>query len=275
LIELLESISESAMIEPLGTGAADADDETNIEELVDHGADLREKYGVEVGQVWSLGDHRLLCGDATNGDSAEYVLQGANAETLFFDPNWDDDVKTPEGFNTILAFGDGSTIGALFTRFGPPTWLFVWDCVTSWWTPNRPLRRMKLCAWYGDINSYNTDGHHYGDSGSPRVVSNSRGTYLFTPNENGKHLSDLYQNPITKLHAESEHKYSKPLDWIAMLIGNCTQGVVYDPYCGSGTTIIACQELGRKCRAIEISPDYVAITLERFKLATGIEPSLA
>jgi DNA modification methylase len=40
---------------------------------------------------------------------------------------------------------------------------------------------------------------------------------------------------------------------------------VYDPFLGSGTTLIACQNLGRKCRAIEIAPGYVAVTLQRFK----------
>ncbi len=50
---------------------------------------------------------------------------------------------------------------------------------------------------------------------------------------------------------------------------------VLEPFSGSGTTLIACEQLGRKARAVEISPGYVAVALERFFQATGIEPTLA
>ena len=53
-----------------------------------------------------------------------------------------------------------------------------------------------------------------------------------------------------------------------------TTGIVYDPFVGSGTTLIACERLGRKCRAVEISPAYVAVALERMA-AMGLEPRLA
>ena len=52
------------------------------------------------------------------------------------------------------------------------------------------------------------------------------------------------------------------------------KGLVYEPFSGSGTTIIACEQLGRKCRAIEISPAYVAVALQRWADATGKTPKL-
>jgi DNA modification methylase len=52
-----------------------------------------------------------------------------------------------------------------------------------------------------------------------------------------------------------------------MLIGNCTTGRVFDPFAGSGTTLVACQNLNRKCYAIEISPNYCAVILERMQTA--------
>jgi len=52
------------------------------------------------------------------------------------------------------------------------------------------------------------------------------------------------------------------------------EGLIADPFSGSGTTLIACEQLGRKCRAIEISPAYVAVALQRFKDATGKTPVL-
>lgn len=133
---------------------------------------------------------------------------------------------------------------------------------------------MKLCAWYGDLSQYDFDGWHYGDAGTPRTVYNTRGEYQFRPDPRGKHLADVFSHPITKLHAESEHSHSKPQDWVTLLIANCTRGDVYEPFAGSGTTIIAAENLGRQCRAVEIAPGYVAVALQRYADAFGIQPEL-
>jgi DNA modification methylase len=66
----------------------------------------------------------------------------------------------------------------------------------------------------------------------------------------------------------------KPVEMWVFAIGNHTKSddVVYEPFSGSGTTIIACEQLGRKARAIEISPNYVAVALQRWSDATGKAP---
>jgi hypothetical protein len=258
-LDALEALGASA--EPEGNPEADA------EPQIDNAEELRAKWGVEHGQLWELGDHRLLCGDSSK------IKFGEDCPTLFFDPPWDAMQPTARRDN-VLAFADGQRLHDVVDIFGAPNWLFVWDCVSSWYTPNRPLRRMKLCAFYGQIEKYNSDGAHYGDAGEQREVFNSRGSYTFKPDPRGKHLSDVFPAPITKLHAESEHSHSKPMDWIRMLIANCTTGDVYDPYAGSGTCMMACEQLGRKCRAIEISPAYVAVALQRWADATGKTPRL-
>ena len=244
------------------------------EAQTDKAAELQKLWNTQPGQLWQLGRHRLICGDCTDKATVERLMQGERAKTLFFDPEWNDNVQRIDGFDMVLAFGDGATIGKMFALYGAPTWLFVWDCVSCWYTPNRPLRRVKLCAWYGDITKYNFDGWHYGDAGEERTVWNTRGEYTFKPDPRGKHLADLYQNPITQLHAESEHSHSKPLDWITMLVANCATGDVFDPYAGSGTTLIACEQLNRQCRAVEISPAYCGVILQRFFDSTGQTPVL-
>jgi DNA modification methylase len=62
---------------------------------------------------------------------------------------------------------------------------------------------------------------------------------------------------------------------MARPIRNHTFEDVYEPFCGSGTTIIACEHLKRTCYAMDIDPCYIAVTLERFLDATGIFPLLA
>jgi len=60
-----------------------------------------------------------------------------------------------------------------------------------------------------------------------------------------------------------------------MVKNSSEQGaVVYEPFSGSGTTLIACERLGRRCRAVEISPGYVAVALERWAVMTGQTPVL-
>lgn len=236
---------------------------------MDRAGELQQKWQTARGQLWQIGRHWLRCDDSADVEPMWY----AECETLVFDPEWDADVSTPRPFAATLAFGDGSMVGDITHRLGDPTWVFAWDCVTSWYVPNRPLRRMKLCCWYGDVATYDFDGYHYGDAGTAHTVANTRGSYAFVPDPRGKHLSDVFQSPITEEHADGLHAHSKPLDWIALLIGNCTTGDVYDPYAGSGTTLAACERLGRTCRAVEIEPRYVAVILERMA-GMGITPVL-
>jgi len=58
-----------------------------------------------------------------------------------------------------------------------------------------------------------------------------------------------------------------------LLLGNCTSGNVYDPFLGSGTTMVAAEQLGRICYGMEIEPKYVAVALERMS-GMGLEPKL-
>jgi DNA modification methylase len=71
--------------------------------------------------------------------------------------------------------------------------------------------------------------------------------------------------------SDTGHSTQKPVECMARPIRNSSQfgDLVYEPFCGSGTTIIACEQLGRKCRAIEIDPGYVAVAIQRWADATS------
>ena len=186
-----------------------------------------------------------------------------------FDPPWDIDVELNfSKYKTMLAFSDGQRISDVIKKLGAPAWIFVWSTVTNWYTPNRPLKGHKNCLWYGDVKSYKWEGSFYGESPEAKTIKNTRGTYRYNPDVRGKHLADLYIKPITEDH--EGHSHGKPIDWVRMLIANCTDGDIYDPFCGTGTSIIAAQQLGRRCFAAEIDPNQVALILERATLF-GIE----
>lgn len=236
--------------------------------------DLLKKWSVQPGQLWRIGKHLLYCGDSSKVSSRRSV-KWESCATLFYDPPWDTPIEINGDFKNKLVFTDGQRCGDMVTMHGAPTWLFVWDCQACWFTPNRPLKRIKICMWYGDVERYNPDGSHYGEPGESKVVSNSRGSYEYTPDPRGKHLADLFSLQLAKLHASDEHKHGKPVDWVRMLIANCTSGPIFDPFAGGGSTIIAGEQIGREVRAIEIEPANCASILERFYQTTGKKPKLA
>ncbi len=239
---------------------------------VDRAEELREKWQTATGQLWEIGRHLLLCGDSTDSVS----VLGMLPDNLIYDPPWDGDIDTQtfkRDWRGVLGFADGYRARDVIDIFGLPTWVFVWDCVTSWNTPNRPLRRGKLALWFGDVGTYQFDGAHYGEPLEAHTVKNTRGEYQFKPDPRGKHLSDVFQMGITQLHSDDGHKHEKPLDWVRLLIGDCLRGDIYDPFIGSGTTMVAAEQLGRRCVGVELEPMHVALALQRL-CDMGLAPRL-
>lgn len=259
----------------LGTGCRPVDDPGA---QMDRAAELQSKWQTARGQVWEIPSastagrsHRLMCGDSINADDVALLMGHNTAACAVFDPEWDHapGVALPPD---RIVFTDGYRAADSIRMHGIPRWVFIWDCVSSWYVPGHPLRRMKIALWYGTA-SYNENGSHYGNSGDAKTVTNSRGTYEFVPDPRGKHLSDLFQSPITKEHAQGE-SHAKPVDWIRCLIADCMPvGLIYDPFIGSGTTMVAAEQLGRICYGMEIEPKYVAVVLQRMQ-DMGLVPVL-
>lgn len=186
------------------------------------------------------------------------------------DPPWDEQILVPHGARRIV-FCDGMRQRDAIAFHGPPSWIFTWDCVSSWYVKNKPLRRAKYALWYGPTGEYVFDGAHHGGDRTgehARMVSNTRGAYLFQADSRGKHLSDVFQYPLTRLHANG-HKHEKPIEWIRMLIANCLAPcpVIVDPFCGSGSTLDACRSIGKPAIGIELDPDACADIARRMSQA--------
>jgi len=241
-------------------------------------ATLRQKIktaslNVEVGQVWILGAHRLMCGDAYN---AEHVaeLNGHNAiAALITDPpygigykpdwnKWDgsasdfmevtgDDIKfNPVPFlnyPTVVLFG-----ASYFSDLLPVGGWICWDKRLDE-TKDSMLGSPFELAWYRSANTTRKAIMirvlHGGVVNADSVVGN-----------NEKRL----------------HPTQKPVAVMEQIVGALTNvdDLVYDPFSGVGSTLLACERHGRRCYAMEIEPDYVATTLDRWMQLTGQEPIL-
>jgi hypothetical protein len=219
---------------------------------------LPRKTDIKPGDIFGLGDHQLKCGDALDGP--------LDKETIFFDPPYDANpaILSLRGrCENALIFTDNRHLFDCVGNWNIPfKSVFVWDGVTSWFTPGWPLARAKLCLWFGD-GKYKSDGAFYGEAGEDHEVTNTRGSYQYHADPRGKHLSTVFKYPLTQ--RGKEHPHEKPLDWITMLIANCTSGEVYDPFAGSGTSLISCEILGRKWTGKELEPSYVQLIIDRWE----------
>ena len=255
----------------------------DAEPQIDKAAELQAKWKTQTGQLWELGEHRLLCGDSTKAEDVERVLDGAKPEIMVTDP--------PYGVNYDPTWRAERGVSKNTAKMGKVQNDHIAD-----WTPAWQLFDGDVCYVYHGGAKAGIVQKSLEDSGfnirsqiiwSKDRMAMSRGDYHWQhepcwygvrEGKKGSRTEDRTQTTVWQIAAREDsghgHGTQKPVECMARPIRNHVCTTVYEPFCGSGTTVIACENLGRKCRAIEIDPGYVAVTLERFKEATGKEPKL-
>lgn len=220
---------------------------------------LVERFGVAPGQLWRIAgeaEHLLWIGDAGNRDALKALAERVGAQYLVFDPPWDQfdfDTWLPPRRGTV-AFCDAKNFALPIRMFGAPNWLFVWHCQQGMKLNNRPIQQCKHALLY--LDSWDSFQH---DRWLCPQTDSSKGV-----------ISDHYVEGIAAHHESGFHKYEKPLDWITLIIANCFDGPVIDPFAGSGTSMLASERIGRPSASIEIEPRYGALILMRAMIA-GME----
>jgi DNA modification methylase len=255
-------------LEELGAGLGDeGNPEADAEPQIDKAEELRAKWGVEPGQLWELGDHRLLCGDSTKKEDVERVMGGEAASAIVTDSPYginrigienDEPERIEKLFDDCIA-NFPTSAAVVFNFQSPrlfPTWLRSLEKNghkferALWWRENAMAHPWRGFRMQGEI-----------------IIASSIGKPVW---DETKSHPDTFED--ANRHRDG-HTTQKPVSLVAALIQHTT-GTVYEPFSGSGTTLIACEQLGRKCRAIEISPAYVAVALQRWADATGKTPKL-
>jgi hypothetical protein len=244
---------------------------------VDRAEELREKWQVESGQMWQLGEHRLICGDCTDPAVVERVMGGERAGAVVTDSPYginregieNDD---PEGLRALF---DGCLAAmpvddAVIINFQSPRLFPVWlDALRG------AGQKFARALWMYDENDQ-TKPWHYWLMCSQIVIISTLGKpeWLETKAHHDTYVIGLSRE--WRAGGEKNdfaHASVKPVGVVGDILSH-VGGIVYDPFCGSGTTLIACEQLDRKCRAVEISPAYVAVALQRWAEMTGKEPVL-
>jgi len=232
-----------------------------------------------LGDVWIMGRHRLMCGDATSIDAVTLLLAGNEWDCLVFDPPYEIEelystamLPQKQGAKLIL-FWD-------FKRFAiasktamdfkwNPLYELIWDNVTSWYTPNRPLARHKACGIFGDDPKWNFDQAiiRDGKKRESKTVTNSRGDCEYKPLNGAVHLRTVEAFPTTA--ERGGHAHSKPMKWIEAIFWGAGGNCYLDLFGGSGSTLIGCEITGAKSCTMEIIPNSVDVIVKRWQDFSG------
>lgn len=250
--------------------------------------ELRQQYGVEVGQVWACGPHRILCGDATDQADVTRLLAGCVPRLMVTDPPYG--VKyDPAWRNEAAAQGK---IGYAARRVGTfqgddrVDWSDAWrlfpGAVAYTWSPGGDhviLTGLALqSAGYTIRNQIIWRKAHIPISRGHYTYQHEPCWYAVKKGASAHWVGDLMASTIWEIaldaNADGGHSTQKPLECMARPIRNHDATEVYDPFLGSGTTLVACENLHRVCYAIDIDPAYVAVSLHRWAVLTNQQPTL-
>ncbi|MFC5382722.1 DNA methyltransferase [Arcanobacterium hippocoleae] len=251
-------------------------------EVEDDGFDLTAALEaaafVERGDVWTVGRHRLVCGDAASQADVELLMDGKKANLVLTDPPYNVAFESGSGLSIKNDKMDGDKfydfLLSAFTNMagvcekGASAYVFHAD------TEGLNFRRAfaeagfylsGCCIWVKDSLVLGRSPYQW-----------QHEPVLFGWVKTGKHrwYTDRKQTTVwnfAKPRKNADHPTSKPLDLLAYPIGNSTQvnAIVLDIFAGSGSTLMACEATDRICYAMELDEKYASVILRRYAEHTG------
>lgn len=227
------------------------------------------------GDVWMLGKHRLMCGDSTSADQVHLLLGGGVPHLMVTDPPYgveydptrtsDNPLKAGKVLNDDIA--DWRAAWALF----PGDVAYVWHA--SMFT-HTVLESLEVCGfehramiiWGKDRFTLGRGHYHWQHEPAWYVVKKGA-----TGHWNGDRTQATLWNIKAREDGGHGHGTQKPVECMRRPIENNSKpgDSVYEPFSGSGTTIIAAEQTGRICYAMELSPQYVDVAVRRWQNFTG------
>lgn len=232
------------------------------------------------GDLWILGKHRLLCGDSTKAEDVARLMAGSKAEMMVtdppygveYDPSWRSEVND-DGPNSKRAVGK-------VANDDRADWTEAWQLfdgnVAYVWHADRyspvvaesleatGLEVRYLIIWAKQRHTFGR-GHYHHQHEPCWCVVRKGATASWAGDRKQTTLWQIDNNR----HNDTGHGTQKPVECMARAIRNHNANLIYDPFLGSGTTLIAAEQLGRKCYGMEISPAYCDVIVKRWETLTG------
>ena len=251
------------------------------------------------GDLWLLGEHRLLCGDSTKSDDVQKLMNSDIADMVFTDPPYNVQVSRISGNGATkhaeFAMASGEMSEAEFVEFLEKIfsnltafskngsihyvcmdWKHIYEIISAGREKYSEFK--QLCVWNkgsGGMGSFYRSQHEL-------IFVFKHGTEKHTNNfelgQFGRNRTNVWDYAgMNSFSAENRddllkmHPTVKPLRLVADAILDCSNHgeIILDLFGGSGTTLIACEETNRKCRMMEFEPKYCDVIIKRWQKNTG------
>ena len=283
----LAQVLQSLKVEDADLFAATGYDDAEVDKMV--GTEVTEDEVPEppaepitkAGDLWILGEHRLLCGDSTSEDDVGALMAGEKADVVFTDP--------PYGVN-IQGGKNNQTIAGDLSQTAIP---FAFDLSVTLAT--KEDARLYFCGAEVNLHLYHKLFEKFCRQ-LPRHLIWVKNGFAMKPNGYHNQYEIIYHgykptggglnkwfggrteheaSDVWRISRDPsstyEHPTQKPVALPYRAIGNSCppKGLVYEPFGGSGSTLIAAEQLNRKCYGIEISPAYCDVIVKRWENLTG------
>ena len=245
----------------------DLDDPDDVPEVPEP-----EQVITQRGDLWILGRHRLLCGDSTNREDVDKLMDGAKADMVFTDPPYGYQYQSNKREKTqkfdVLTNDD--KILDFMPAMKPHIDGFVFVC-TTWKTLDKWLPLFKKYFELTNMIIWDKGGGGIGDLKHTfftdyEIILCSNNGHELTGNRIGSVWSINKDNPNSYIHPTQ-----KPVSLIEQAINSTTvpDDNVLDLFGGSGSTMIACEQAFRNCYIMELEPKYCDVIVRRYIKTTG------
>ena len=234
--------------------------------------DVPDEPKAKLGDIYQLGNHRLMCGDSTSEEDVAKLMNGAKADMVFTDPpygyKYQSNMRTKTDKFDVLINDD--KILDFMKPLKQVTNGFVFIC-TTWKVLDKWL---PLFNKYYDLSNmiiWNKGGGGIGDLKHTFLTDYE----IILCSNNGNEITGKRIGSVWSIQKDNANDYihatQKPVELSATSILNTTNenDVVLDVFGGSGSTLIACEQLNRKCYMMELDPHYIDVIIERWENFTG------
>jgi ParB-like chromosome segregation protein Spo0J len=264
LAKVLESlkVEDADLLAATGYDSAEVDKMLGAEVTQDEVPEPPADPITKLGDLWILGDHRVLCGDSTKEQDVTRLMDDVKVDAVLTDPPYGTGMNAPNGLGNsrvamVMAGDEDASLARSAFRF----WSNVAP-IQIWWGAN-----YFSDAIPGSSSWAVWDKDHHGMTFADAelaYVSVGGPVRVFRHAWSGNHKA-------SERDAKREHPTQKPVA-LYQWVFDCwlsKSKIIADPFLGSGTTLIAAEQLNRKCYGLEISPAYCDVIVQRWETLTG------